>query len=90
MCWLEIEEESGLLFNEKSRVDAFIKGLGSKQYRSHFLIIKPSIMEEVRRTVVHITRKGQWIHTTGSKRHKSDIELYVFVFAFDSASGFSI
>ena len=61
-----------MLLNEESRVDAFIKWLRSKQYRSHFLITKPSTMEEVRRTVIHITRKGQWIHTTSSKRYKSD------------------
>jgi len=61
-----------LLLNEESRVDAFIKGLRSKQYRSHFLITKPSTMEEVRRTVIHITRKGRWIHTTSNKKHRSD------------------
>jgi len=66
------EESNKLLLNEESRVDAFIKGLRSKQYRSHFLIIKPSTMEEVRRTVIHITRKGQSIYTTSSKKHKSD------------------
>ena len=66
------EESNKLLLNEESRVDAFIKGLRSKQYRSHFLITKPSTMEEVRRTVIHITRKGQWIHTTSNKKHKSD------------------
>jgi len=66
------EESNKLLLNEESRVDAFIKGLRSKQYRSHFLITKPSTMKEVRRTVIHITRKGQWIHTTSSKKHKSD------------------
>jgi len=66
------EESNKLLLNEESRVDAFIKGLRSKQYRSHFFITKPSTMEEVRRTVIHITRKGQWIHTTSNKKHKSD------------------
>ena len=65
------DESNKLLLNEESRVDAFIKGLRSKQYRSHFLITKPSTMEEVRRTVIHITRKGQWIHTT-NKKHNSD------------------
>jgi len=29
-------------------------------------------MEEARRTVIHITTKGQWIHTTSNKKHKSD------------------
>jgi len=29
-------------------------------------------MEEIRRTVLHITRKGQWIYITSSKKHKSD------------------
>jgi len=53
------EESNKLLLNEESRVDAFIKGLRSKQYRFHFFIIKPSTIEEVRRTVIHITRKGQ-------------------------------
>jgi len=65
------EESNKLLSNEESRVDAFVKGLRSKQYRSHFLITKPSTIE-VRRTVIHISRKGQWIHTTNDKRHKSD------------------
>ena len=58
------EESNKLILNEKSRVDAFIKGLRSKQYKSHFLITKPSTMEEVRRSVIHITRKGQWMDTT--------------------------
>jgi len=53
---------------KKSRVDAFIKELRFKQYRSHFLITKPSTIEEVRTTVIHITRKGQWIHTTSRVR----------------------
>ena len=61
-----------MLLNEESRVDAFIKGLRSKQYRSHFLITKPSTMEEVRRTAIHITRKGHWIHTTSSSYCESD------------------
>jgi len=29
-------------------------------------------MEEERRTVVHITRKGQWSHTTSSRKHESN------------------
>jgi len=29
-------------------------------------------MEEVRRTVVYITRKGQWSHTTSSWKHESN------------------
>jgi len=53
------EESNKLLLNEESRGDAFIKGLRFKQYRSHFLIIKPSAMKDIRRTVIHITRKGQ-------------------------------
>ena len=42
------------------------------EYRSHFLIIKPSIIEEVRRTVIHITRKSQCIYTICSQRYKSN------------------
>ena len=61
-----------MLLNEESKVDPFIKGLRSKQYRSHFLITKPFTMKEVRRTVIHITRKGQWIYITSRKRYKSD------------------
>ena len=66
------EESNKLRSNEESRVDAFIKGLRSKQDRSHFLITKPSIMEEVRRTAIHIIRKSQWIYITNDERHKSD------------------
>jgi len=66
------EESNKLLFNEKGKVDAFIKGLRSKQYRSHFLVIQPSTIEEVRRTVIHITRRGQYIYAT-DKKYKSDI-----------------
>jgi len=44
--------------SEDNRVEAFISGL--RHYRSHFLITKPSTMEEVRQIVVHITRKRQW------------------------------
>jgi len=66
------EESNKLLPNEESRVDAFIKELGSKQYRFHFFVTKPSTMEEVRRTVIHITKKGQWIHTTSNKKCKSE------------------
>ena len=29
-------------------------------------------MKGVRRTVIHNTRKGQWIHITSNKKHKSD------------------
>jgi len=66
------EKSNKLLLNKESSVDAFIKGLRYKQYRFHFLIIKPFTMEEVK-TVIHITRKGQWIHT--NKRHKSDCSI---------------
>ena len=53
------EENNKLLLNEESSADAFIKRLRSKQYRSYFLTTKPSIMEEVRRTVIYITSKSQ-------------------------------
>ena len=52
------EESNKLLLNEESRIDAFIKGLRSKQYRAHFLIKKPSTIEEVQRTIIHITKTG--------------------------------
>ena len=64
------EESNKLLHNKESRVDAFIKGLGSKQ-QIPFFITKPSTMEEVERTVIHITREGQCIHTS-NKKYKSD------------------
>ena len=57
-CFIK-EESNKLLLNEESRVDAFIKELRSKQYGFHFLITKPSTMEDVRKTIIHITRKGQ-------------------------------
>jgi len=41
------EESNNSLLNKESRVDAFVKGLRSKQYRSHFLITTPSTIEEV-------------------------------------------
>ena len=28
--------------------------------------------KKFRKMVIHITRKGQWIHTTSNKKHKSD------------------
>jgi len=53
------EKSNKLLLNEKSRADAFIKGLRSKQYRSSFFITEAATIEEVRRTVIYITKKGQ-------------------------------
>ena len=53
------EESNNLLLSKVSKVDTFIKRLRSKQYRSHFLIKKPSTVEEVRRSVIYITIKGQ-------------------------------
>jgi len=82
------EKSNKLLFNEESRIDTFIKGLRSKQYRVHFLIIKPFTMEEVRRTVGRITRKGQWIYITSSKRYKSNRTSSICSES-DSDSGFS-
>ena len=61
------EETAKLSMNEDNRVEAFISGL--RHYRSHFLITKPSTMEEVRQIVLHITRKMQW---NTSKRAYSD------------------
>ena len=56
------EESNKLLLNKESRVDAFINGLGSKQYKFHFIITKPSIIDKIKRTAVHTTRKGYWIY----------------------------
>jgi len=44
-----------LTMSEESRVEAFISGL--RHHRSHFLITGPSTMEEVRQTVLHISKK---------------------------------
>ena len=67
------EENNKLLLNKKKgRIDIFINELKSKQHRSHLSIIKLSTIERVKRTVIHIIRKGQWIYTTSSKRYKFD------------------
>jgi hypothetical protein len=67
--WLQIEYAK-LLLCEEIIVDTFINGL--RHNRSHFLITKPSTMEEVRRTVIHITQKSQWNHKRRSSHSDSD------------------
>ena len=57
-------QTQNLMMSEDNRVEAFISGL--RHYRSHFLITRPSTMEEVRQTVLHITRKRQWNASTKS------------------------
>jgi hypothetical protein len=44
-----------LVMNEIDRVEAFIAGL--KYCRSYFLILKSSMIEEIRKIVTNITRK---------------------------------
>jgi hypothetical protein len=49
---------------------AFIAGL--KHYRSHFLILKPGTMEEIRKIVTNVTRKKAWNKYSSSESDSDD------------------
>jgi len=65
-------EKIKLAMSETSRVETFISGL--KHYRSHFLIMQPSTMEEVRKIISNITKKKGWSKRQAYSDSESDSE----------------